>query len=415
MQVASSKKNRKMAGHHSSSNRMPSGWKIIKLSDLGSFLKGKGILKEQLSESGLPCIRYGEIYTTHDYIIKEFHSFISKEVAKESQPIFHNDILFAGSGETLEDIGKAVAYVGNGEAYAGGDIVILRTGKKSDSRYLAYVLNTDMANRQKRMLGQGHSVVHIYSSDLADLIVLVPPLPEQQKIARILSTWDKAIEKTEQLISKKQQLKKGLMQQLLTGKVRFKEFVKSKKMKKTKLGMIPKDWEINTPNDLCSTFKSGYGITSKDISEKGNYPVFGGNGLRGFANSFTHDGEFFLIGRQGALCGNIVRIKGKNYISEHAIAVQANKLNDNNFLAYKLELMNLNLLSESSAQPGLSVDKLLKLKISVPKQIEQKRIATVLSIIDRNIETLNEYLMGLKNQKKGLMQKLLAGQLRVKI
>ncbi|MCA6419875.1 MAG: restriction endonuclease subunit S [Cytophagales bacterium] len=324
----------KMKGYKQTKlGRIPMEWEVRKLGDLGGFLKGKGILKEQLSEKGLPCIRYGEIYTIHDFVIKEFHSFISKEVAKESQPIFHNDILFAGSGETLEDIGKAVAYIGKEEAYAGGDVVILRTGKKNHSEYLSYVLNTDTANRQKRKLGQGHSVVHIYASDLADLIVPVPPLPEQQKIARILSTWDKAIEKTELLIAQKQQLKKGLMQQLLTGKVRFKEFVKSKKMKKTRLGLIPEDWEVMVLSDLTSTFRSGLGITSENISEKGRYAVYGGNGLRGYTNSFTHEGDFFLIGRQGALCGNIVKITGKNYISEHAIAVQANESNDNFFLA----------------------------------------------------------------------------------
>lgn len=395
--------------------RIPMEWEVRKLGDLGGFLKGKGILKEQLSEKGLPCIRYGEIYTIHDFVIKEFHSFISKEVAKESQPIFHNDILFAGSGETLEDIGKAVAYIGKEEAYAGGDVVILRTGKKNHSEYLSYVLNTDTANRQKRKLGQGHSVVHIYASDLADLIVPVPPLPEQQKIARILSTWDKAIEKTELLIAQKQQLKKGLMQQLLTGKVRFKEFVKSKKMKKTRLGLIPEDWEVMVLSDLTSTFRSGLGITSENISEKGRYAVYGGNGLRGYTNSFTHEGDFFLIGRQGALCGNIVKITGKNYISEHAIAVQANESNDNFFLAYKLEFVDLNRLSESSAQPGLSVDKLLKLRISTPTLKEQKRIGSIISFIDGNILTLNQNLLKLNMQKKGIMQKLLTGQVRVKL
>ncbi|MCA6379279.1 MAG: restriction endonuclease subunit S [Cytophagales bacterium] len=406
----------KMKGYKQTKlGRIPMEWEVRKLGDLGGFLKGKGILKEQLSEKGLPCIRYGEIYTIHDFVIKEFHSFISKEVAKESQPIFHNDILFAGSGETLEDIGKAVAYIGKEEAYAGGDVVILRTGKKNHSEYLSYVLNTDTANRQKRKLGQGHSVVHIYASDLADLIVPVPPLPEQQKIARILSTWDKAIEKTELLIAQKQQLKKGLMQQLLTGKVRFKEFVKSKKMKKTRLGLIPEDWEVMVLSDLTSTFRSGLGITSENISEKGRYAVYGGNGLRGYTNSFTHEGDFFLIGRQGALCGNIVKITGKNYISEHAIAVQANESNDNFFLAYKLEFVDLNRLSESSAQPGLSVDKLLKLRISTPTLKEQKRIGSIISFIDGNILTLNQNLLKLNMQKKGIMQKLLTGQVRVKL
>jgi len=235
------RKNKKPGYRQTKIGLIPNDWEVKKLSELGIFLKGKGILKEQLAETGLPCVRYGEIYTTHDFVIKEFRSFINDEVAKESEPIFHNDILFAGSGETLEEIGKAVAYIGDEEAYAGGDVVILRTRKNASSEYLSYILNTDVAGRQKRRFGQGHSVVHIYARDLSELLAPIAPLPEQQKIAHILSTWDKAIEKTEQLIEQKQQLKKGLMQQLLTGKLRFKEFVKSKKMKKSKLGLVPDD------------------------------------------------------------------------------------------------------------------------------------------------------------------------------
>jgi type I restriction enzyme S subunit len=86
---------------------IPVDWDVVKLGVLGSFAKGKGISKSELSESGIPCIRYGEIYTVHDTIIKKFHSFIDSEIAKQSYRIKQNDILFAGSGETVEDIGKA--------------------------------------------------------------------------------------------------------------------------------------------------------------------------------------------------------------------------------------------------------------------------------------------------------------------
>lgn len=96
----------------SNHNGVPSDWEILPLSSLGNFSKGKGILKEQVIESGLPCIRYGEIYTTHDFILKEFKSFISEDVATESKEIKNGDILFAGSGETIEEIGKAVEMKG---------------------------------------------------------------------------------------------------------------------------------------------------------------------------------------------------------------------------------------------------------------------------------------------------------------
>jgi len=148
---------------------VPSDWAMKTLGELGTFSKGKGILKEQVISEGIPCIRYGEIYTTHDFIIKEFKSYISEDVANESKKIKSGDILFAGSGETAEEIGKAVAYIGNEKAFAGGDVIILSTTKEVNAECLSYALETDVAKKQKRVLGQGNSVVHIYSSDLAKM------------------------------------------------------------------------------------------------------------------------------------------------------------------------------------------------------------------------------------------------------
>ncbi|MDP3462482.1 MAG: restriction endonuclease subunit S [Bacteroidales bacterium] len=177
---------------------------------------------------------------------------------------------------------------------------------------------------------------------------------------------------------------------------------------------IPGDWEVYRLEKVCSHFKSGFGITSEQIYESGEYPVYGGNGLRGYTNSFTHDGEYLLIGRQGALCGNIKRVSDKVYISEHAIAVQPNNKNDIDFLAYKLEHKNLNRHSESSAQPGLSVEKLVRLKIELPPLPEQKAIAKVLSRADASIHTTEKLIAQKELRKKWLMQQLLTGRKRLK-
>jgi type I restriction enzyme, S subunit len=177
---------------------------------------------------------------------------------------------------------------------------------------------------------------------------------------------------------------------------------------------IPADWEILRLNDVCSHFKSGTGITSQQITDTGLYPVFGGNGLRGYTETFTHDGDFLLIGRQGALCGNIQRISFKAYISEHAIAVQTKKDHDITFLAYKLEYTNLNRLSESSAQPGLAVEKLIRLKFNFPSLPEQKAIASVLSTWDNAIHKTEQLITQKELRKKWLMQQLLTGKKRLK-
>ena len=176
----------------------------------------------------------------------------------------------------------------------------------------------------------------------------------------------------------------------------------------------PSDWDVKRLEDACSHFKSGFGITSEKISESDRFPVYGGNGLRGFTDSFTHEGDFLLIGRQGALCGNIQRVSNKVFISEHAIAVQTNSENDIDFLAYKLDFKNLNRLSESSAQPGLSVEKLIRLKIEFPPLAEQKAIVKVLSTADAAIHATEKLIAQKELRKKWLMQQLLTGKGRLK-
>lgn len=187
------------------------------------------------------------------------------------------------------------------------------------------------------------------------------------------------------------------------------------KIKKTGLEFdVPEGWKVERLEKVAKHFKSGFGITSEFISEEGKYPVYGGNGLRGFTKDFTHEGDYLLIGRQGALCGNIQMVSGKSYISEHAIAVQTNEENDLKFLAYKLEFKNLNRLSESSAQPGLAVEKLVRLKLDFPPLAEQRAIAQVLGMMDKAIQTTERLIAQKELRKKWLMQNLLTGKKRLK-
>ena len=233
---------------------IPEDWVQIKLSEKGSFLKGKGISKNEILESGFPCIRYGDIYTHHNEYIKSFRTFIQKKSADESTKMQSGDILFAASGETLEEIGKCVAFVDEFESYAGGDIIIWRDHQQNP-KFLGYLFNTSVFTKQTRKLGQGNAVVHIYSSGLGKVTIPLPPLPEQQKIATILSTWDKAIDKLTQLITAKEQRKKGLMQLLLTGKKRFTGF--SEEWKVVKLGKVYEIVGGGTPDTTNISYWNG--------------------------------------------------------------------------------------------------------------------------------------------------------------
>ena len=163
------------------------------------------------------------------------------------------------------------------------------------------------------------------------------------------------------------------------------------------------EWHSFLINEICSEFKSGKNIKADSISENGEYPVFGGNGLRGYTASYNHEGLYVLIGRQGALCGNVRSVNGKTYITEHAIAAAGNEKSDTSFLHYLFIKMNLGQYSDQSAQPGLAVNKLLKLKVLLPPISEQKKIAKLLSLLDERISTQSKIIDKLQSLIKGIV------------
>ena len=137
--------------------------------------------------------------------------------------------------------------------------------------------------------------------------------------------------------------------------------------------------------DVCSRFSSGDFISADKIYSFGNYPVYGGNGLRGYTDNYNFDGECAVIGRQGAYSGNVKFFSGKGHMTEHAIVAIGNENNNTRFLAYKFGLMNLGRYAGQSAQPGLSVETLLNLDIDLPSKDSQDKIATILSYLDNKI------------------------------
>ena len=153
--------------------------------------------------------------------------------------------------------------------------------------------------------------------------------------------------------------------------------------------------------------RSGECITSEDISEAGEYPVFGGNGLRGYTSRFTHSGEYVLIGRQGALCGNINYASGNFWASEHAIVAHAPPKVDVRWLGELLASMNLNQHSQSAAQPGLAVDVIANLEIPVPPEAEQRAIALFIAggagRIDRLIQAKETLLKAIAEKRQALI------------
>lgn len=406
---------------YSSLGIIPKDWDVKRLGELGSFLKGKGVPKDKITTSGYKCLTYGDIYTKYDIVLNNIRSFIDEETAIISEELRAGDILFAGSGETLEDIGKAVVYLDNDKVYAGGDIIILRQNKVN-SLFLSYLLNSSKSNYQKYQIGQGHSVVHIYSSQLANLLISVPPLSEQQKIAEILSVWDKSIDIQTRLIASLQTRKRALMQQLLTGEKRISGF------------RTP--WQTVKLRDVC------HRVTRKNSDDNKNVVTI--SAQKGFViqTDFFNKSiasevidNYYLVCKDefcynksysnGYPMGAIKRLKNfdKAVVTTLYICFKINnteQTNINFFEQYcETGLLNNGLMkvaNEGGRAHGLlnvTPDDFFNLKLSLPLFAEQTAIADRLTIADREINLAKQKLSYLRTQKRGLMQQLLTGKKRV--
>jgi type I restriction enzyme S subunit len=401
---------------------IPKDWNVKELYEIGTFAKGKGIRKSDVLDDGIPCIRYGEIYTKHDEYIKSFHSYISDEDASKAKILKSGDILFAGSGETKEEIGKCVAFLNQFEAYAGGDIVIL-SPLETDSKFLGFQLNSKSVNKQKAKRGQGDAVVHIYSSGLSEIKIPLPPtLKEQRAIAGALSDVDALIAELDALIEKKQQIKKGAMQQLLTGNKRLPGF--------------SEDWEEKTLGEI-GKFQSGNGFPKEHQGEgNGKYPFFkvsdmnnDGNEVKmKTSNNWISENQRSAISANIMPSGSIVfaKIGAAIFLERKKILVQDSCIDNNmmcfifdrsyynhEFIHYLFLSIKLGKLTKTSALPSLSGKDISNLVVRMPELKEQKAIARILSDMDAEIQSLQAKRDKYEKIKQGMMQELLTGKTRL--
>lgn len=202
---------------------VPEHWEVKRLATFGKFSKGGGFSKSDLTESGVAAILYGDIYTKYDIYIKRSMRSISEDKAKKSVEIKKGDLLFTGSGETMEDIGKCVVFLSDEQTVAGGDVIIYEQ-VQNNSLYLSYALNTEGAKYEKAKFSKGEIIVHTYGSKLKDLYIPIPPIEEQISIANYVETSSQkittAITLKQQEIAKLQEYKATLINSAVTGKIK---------------------------------------------------------------------------------------------------------------------------------------------------------------------------------------------------
>jgi len=273
----------------------------------------------------------------------------------------------------------------------------------------------------------------------------IPPLPEQKKIAQILSTWDLAIEKTDALIKEKENLKKGLMQKLLTGKVRFKEFIEKEGFKDTEIGKVPLDWDVDKIQNITAPIKGAMKVGPFGSQIKKDDMISEGIKVYGQENVIDNDfkiGDRFVsqekynqlktcqldsndvvitmmgTGGECRVVPNDIKI---GIMDSHLMRIKTNEeMISPHFLArliqdYYLVKNQISNLSQGGIMAGLSLGTMKSVIIPIPKLEEQAIIENTLSIIDNEIDKVKKHVLKVIAQKKGLMQELLTGKTRVKI
>lgn len=329
------------------------------------------------------------------------------------------DDFLVSRSNTPDKVGRAVRYKGELSNCSYPDLMMrFRIDpKKADLGYVEQKIRSSSIRRyyKSHAAGSSSTMVKINKSVVEKTPIQLPPLIEQKKIARILSTWDRAIEVTKKLISNSQQQKKSLMQQLLTGKKRVSGF--SGEWGKNALGSIiieiigeklerPSSYELLTVK-----------LHFKGVIRSGKFP---NPTKRGRPYCIRNEGEL-IIGRQNLHNGGIAIVpeEADGCIASNAISSFREKNSNLNFVLYLMSTNHFLFLVDSlvggTGQKEISVKELLKLKIPIPKIEEQQKIASVLSTADKEIETLQQKLEYLCQEKKALMQQLLTGKRRVKI
>ena len=284
-------------------------------------------------------------------------------------------------------------------------LVEINCPDKICSDFLYLFFNHEDSRKQITEQSTGTKVKHTSPDRLCSVIGLVPSFLEQKKIAQTLSTWDKAISMTENLLTNSQQQKKALMQQLLTG---------NKRLLDENGVRFNGKWEKKHLSDVADVYQPKT-ISQSMMSDSG-YPVYGANGVIGFYQEFNHETEQIAVTCRGSTCGIVNWTQAKSWITGNAMVINTDNYSyvSKKFLFYTLNGSDLKYLISGSGQPQITGNIKTHI-INLPCIEEQQKIATVLSAADAEISTLEKKIACLKDEKKALMQQLLTGKRRVKM
>lgn len=390
---------------------LPEGWKekifgdIVRNTQLGTTKRGADInLDHNLNLVKMGNLLWGSLDLSNveklsstqldgDYLLKK------------------GDFLF-NTRNTPELVGKSAAWKENSGSYCyDNNINRIIFSNDADPFYMEYYLNFGSGKKSVRALASGStSVAAIYWKGLKNLRIILPPLPEQKKIAAILSTWDRAIEGTETLLANSQQQKKALMQQLLTGKNRLPGFTG--------------EWKHTSLKSCCACLDNKRVPLNSDERQEmsGDIPYWGANGVVDHINKYIFNETIVLIAEDGGYFSEyrdrpIAQISyGKSWVNNHAHILRAKSdICIDEWVYYCLVHKDITAFVNGGTRAKLNKEHMLQIRIPLPDINEQQELVSVLTTADEEITTLESDLARLRQEKKALMQQLLTGKRRVTV
>jgi type I restriction enzyme S subunit len=397
---------------------IPEHWEITKLKYIcsESAVYGLNESAENYVEEGVRFIRTTDIDNKGNLDNSMGGVFLPEEKVK-GYILKTGDLLVSRSGS----LGTSLYFDEDkyGKCSYAGYLVKFRANSKNCPKFLFYFSKSNIFYIQIQLALVSSTISNFNGNKYANMILPLPSYYEQKAISNFLdqktAEIDSLIADKEKLIELLQEKRQAIITEAVTKGLN--PNVRMKDSGIEWIGEIPEHWHVKKIKYLAF-LKSGESITSEMIEEQGEYPVYGGNGLRGYTSSYTHDGNYVLIGRQGALCGNINYAQGKFWASEHAVVVTPLGDVDLIWLGELLRSMNLNQYSISAAQPGLSVTTIQNLFIPVPPHEEQRAISYFLkqkiADIEEIIQDTRKQIIKLKEYRQSLISEAITGKIDVR-
>lgn len=354
------------------------------LGELGNLVRGNGLQKKDFTEKGVPAIHYGQIYTYYGLSTNRTKSFVSPELAKQLKKVNTGDVVITITSENIEDVGKALLYLGNEQAVTGGHATIFKPGDLILGKYFVYFTQSEEFSVEKRKLAKGTKVIDVSATDMAKIKTPIPcpdnpkkSLEIQAEIVRILDAMTAhTAELTAELTARKKQYNyyRDKLLSFEDGEVEWK-----------KLG------------DLAENLDSKRKPITSGLREAGSIPYYGASGIVDYVKDFIFDGDYLLVSEDGAnlLARNTpiaFSISGKSWVNNHAHVLKFDTYAERRYIEYYLNSIDLTPYISGAAQPKLNKKNLEGILIPNPALNEKERIVALLDKFDALTASITEGL-----------------------